>query len=217
MRKHIYADEAGNFDFSRKRGASCYFILTTVAIDDHGIESELLELRRELAWSKADIVREFHATEDQQSVRDKVFDVLKQYSFRIDATIVEKSKALPRIRASEETFYKYAWFYHMKYVAPRVSSKSDDLMVVAASIGTKRKEKDFRYSIQDVMKQTSPTRSIRVSMWPAAIDPCLQVADYCCWAIQRKWEASDCRSYNLIKDKIRSEYDLFARGTTSYY
>ena len=217
MRKHIYADEAGNFDFSRKQGASRYFILTTVAIDDHRIESELLELRRELAWNGIDIVREFHATEDRQPVRDKVFDVLKRYSFRIDATVLEKGKASPRIRAREETFYKYAWFYHMKHVAPRVASKSDDLVVIAASIGTKRKEKNFRYSIQDVMEQTSPTRSMRVNMWPAAIDPCLQVADYCCWAIQRKWESGDCRSYDLIKNKIWSEYDLFARGITWYY
>ena len=48
MRKYIYADEAGNFDFSNKPGGSRYFILTTVLIEDHRIESELLDLRREL-------------------------------------------------------------------------------------------------------------------------------------------------------------------------
>lgn len=217
MRKYIYADEAGNFDFSRKRGATRYFILTTVAIDDHGIETELLELRRELAWSGIDLTRSFHATEDRQLVRDRVFDVLIRRDFRVDATIMEKAKATPRIRAGDEVFYKYAWYYHMKYIAPKVSSKDDDLMVIAASIGTSRKERDFRYSIEDVMEQTSPAHVIRVNMWPAATDPCLQLADYCCWAIQRKWESGDARSYDLIRNKIVSEYDLFNRGRTLYY
>jgi hypothetical protein len=217
LRKYIYADEAGNFDFSRDRGASHYFILTAVLIDDHGIESEFLNLRRELVWEGTNLPEAFHATTDAQSIRDRVFELLSKYDFRVDATVVEKTKAIPRIRQTEETFYKYAWFYHMKYVAPRVASKPDELMVIAASIGTKRKLRDFRYAVEDVMAQTSPTRVMRVDMWPAAVDPCLQVADYCCWAIQRKWEGNDSRSYDLIKSKVRSEYNLFGGGTTSYY
>jgi hypothetical protein len=30
---------------------------------------------------------------------------------------------------------------------------------------------------------------------PHMSDPCLQVADYCTWAIQRKWERGDERSH----------------------
>jgi hypothetical protein len=49
-------------------------------------------------------------------------------------------------------------------------------------------------------------------MWPSASDPCLWVADYCTWAIQRKWERGDTRSDDLIKDRIRSEFDIWERG-----
>ena len=217
MKRYIYADESGNFDFSLNRGATRFFILTTVAIDDHGIESELLELRRELAWSEIDLTQGFHATEDLQEVRNRVFEVLNKYPFRVDATVLQKNKAFPWTRASEERFYKCAWFHHMKYVAPKVASRRDDLLVIAASIDTKRKQRDFRASVKDVVEQTARASIIRVNMWPAATDPCLQVADYCSWAIQRKWERGDTRSYDLIKGKIRSEYDLFARGTALYY
>ena len=85
--------------------------------------------------------REFHASEEQQEVRNEVFKVLNQFNFRIDATILDKPKTYEKIRASDELFYKYAWYYHMKYVAPRVATAADDLMVIAASIGTKRKER----------------------------------------------------------------------------
>lgn len=58
---------------------------------------------------------------------------------------------------------------------------------------------------------------MRRAFWPAASDPCLQVADYCSWALQRKWEVADLRSYNLIAPKVQSEFDLFAAGKTTYY
>ena len=217
MRKYIYADESGNFDFTNNQKASRYFILTTVLIDDHSVERELLDLRRELAWNGITLPREFHATEDTQFVRDQVFGVLNKYEFRIDATILEKRKVAPHITSTEEVFYKYAWFYHMRYVAPRVTLPTDELLVIAASIGVKRKLRGFLHAIKDVVEQTSPARAIQIDMWPASVDPCLQVADYCSWAIQRKWESGDHRSYDLIESKIRSEFDLLKTGTTYHY
>ena len=56
-----------------------------------------------------------------------------------------------------------------------------------------------------------------VAFWAYESDPCLQIADYCTWAIQRKWEGNDPRSHVLIADKIRSEFDVWQRGTTYYY
>ena len=105
----------------------------------------------------------------------------------------------------------------MKYVAPQVASWSDELFVIAASISHKRGPKGFRSAVEHVVSQTSPTRTSQVDAWPASTAPCLQVADYCCWAIHRKWERSDARSYELVKDKIRSEYDIFRGGNTLYY
>ena len=95
MKRYIYIDEAGNFDFSAKAGASRYFILTSVVIDDHKIAADLLELRRELAWDGVELRQGFHATEDKQEVRDRVFAVLNLYPFRVDATVLQKNKAEP--------------------------------------------------------------------------------------------------------------------------
>ena len=217
MRKYLYADESGDFNFSDSPRASRYFILTTVLIDDHGIESALLDLRRELAWEGLRLPQEFHATEDLQLVRDRVFAVLNRYDFRIDATVLEKRKVNPNRRSSEEKFYQYACFYHLRYVVPRVASAADELLVIASSIGIKRKKEDFRFAVEVSMSQTSATDAVQVDAWPAAVEPCLQVADYCSWAIQRKWERGDTRSYDLIKDKIHSEHDLFAGGNRLYY
>ena len=217
MRKYIYADESGNFDFSPNPKASKYFILTTVLLTDHKIASALFELRRQLAWAGFNMRSGFHATEDKQLVRNAVFDILSQHSFRVDATILDKRKSQPHMRNTNMRFYQYAWFYHMKHVTPKIATNQDEILVVAATIATKKKDAAFGAAIKDVMEQVSPTSSLRNTLWPAASDPCLQIADYCSWAIQRKWETGDERSYQLIKNNIASEYDLFKRGTVNYY
>jgi hypothetical protein len=214
----VFADEAGNFDFSRNVGASRYFILTTVTLTDPLAGAELLRLRHRLLAEGAGPDRgDFHAAEDQQAVRDRVFAVLAPQTFRVDCTLLEKSKAMPHVRSSNARFYKVAWFYHMKHVAPLIAGPGDLLAVVGASLGERKKQKAFRAAILDVAFQTSRAAKTQVACWSASCDPCLQIADYCSWAIQRKWERGDTRSYGLIAAKIASEYDLWAGGTTHYY
>lgn len=92
------------------------------------------------------------------------------------------------------------------------------LLLTGASIGgTKARKAAFHKAIDEVVSQVLPLVKVQTAFWPAASDPCLQVADYCTWAIQRKWERADLRSYDLIKRKIRSEYDLWRIGTIHYY
>ncbi|HEX6372165.1 MAG TPA: DUF3800 domain-containing protein [Longimicrobium sp.] len=213
----VFADESGNFDFSRKQGASRYFILTTIACPSFQVGDALLRLRREIAWEGHGTDSEFHATTDTQAVRDRVFDVLRAHDFRIDATILEKAKANPHTRSTEDRFYKLAWWLHMKHVAPRVVRARDELFVVGASLGVKKKRAVMHDAVKDVIRRVSPTTDFRTASWNAHSEPCLQVADYCCWAVSRKGEKGDDRSYVLIGDKIRSEFDVFRSGRTLYY
>jgi len=211
------ADESGNFDFSRRNGASLYFILTTVTCTDFAVGDELLALRRDMVWRGMAVDSEFHATDDALEVRAEVFDLLRRHDFRVDATILEKAKAQPHTRASEETFYRYAWYYHLKHLAPRVVRENDELLVVGASLGTRKKRRLMHDAVKDVVRQVTPTVHYRTASWSAQSEPCLQVADYCCWAIARKWERGDDAAYDLIREKIKSEFDVWRRGTTLYY
>jgi len=217
-RIHLYGDESGNFDWQHPPKASKYFILTTVVVDgSHQIAHDLLSLRRELAWKGVDIDREFHATEDAQAIRDEVFKIIGGHSLRVDATILEKAKAQPHLRVTPERFYQYAWFYHMRHVRPLVAGAGDELFVVAASVGTKKKRKAFQGGVDDVLTQVAGKCIYETACWPAAIDPCLQVADYCCWAIFRRFESNDNRSYDLIKHHVKTMFDLFKNGVKYYY
>ena len=37
----------------------------------------------------------------------------------------------------------------------------------------------------------------------------LQLADYCCWAMFRKWERGDTGYLDRIQSAVRSEFDIF--------
>ena len=214
----MFADEFGNFDFSLKVGASRYFGLTTVTFfDDQQAREDLRKLRFDLAWEGVAHSGPFRASTDQQVIRDRVFAVLEPHTFRVDATMLEKRKVNPQLQSSRTRFYQYAWWLHMKYVAPRIANANDELLVIAASIGTKKELGGFQRSVRDVMERVSPSITTTTAQWPANTDTGLQIADYCSWAIQRKWVRNNVRSYDVIRDKIRSEFDAFSKGSTYYY
>ena len=220
MRRFVFADEAGDFEFARKNNVSRYFIVCAISLDSCEIGQELLKLRRELMWDGIQIDDYFHATADKQLVRDRVFQLLNSFDFEIYAQVLEKSKAQPQIRTTRHRFYKHAWLYLFRHAMPRIVRQPEDqLMVTTASIGVKKGQADFSEAVLDVLKQTQrvDAGSWRTTFCSSASDPCLQVADYCTWAIQRKWERGDERSYDLIKSKIKYEYDLWSRGSRHFY
>jgi hypothetical protein len=45
----------------------------------------------------------------------------------------------------------------------------------------------------------------------------LQIADYCTWAIYRKWSLADPRSFQFIVPVVQKEWDFFQAETTTYY
>jgi hypothetical protein len=225
-RKYLYADESGNFDFrdhTTNRGATRYFAVGTILFeeDEHrvALERALLHLRNEMIHDGLPLKNGvFHATEDQQVVRDAVFEVLARHQFKVDVTILEKAKAQPHIRQSEEGFYKYAWFYHMKYFGNRSFEPDDDLTVICSTLGTKKRQRLFREAVEDVVTQCCDFRvKRRVVALPCASDVCLQAADYALWAVMRDVEQGDDRSRRLIKKKIRSNFQLFGLGNRYYY
>lgn len=180
---------------------------------------ELLKLRRELVWEGLTLGDYFHASHDKQAVRDRVFALLSQHDFRIYAQVLEKSKAQPQIRETEQRFYQHAWFYLFRHAMPKIVRPLDELLVTTAAIGTNKGKKIFAGCVEDVLAQTVKLDKDdwRASFCSAGSDPCLQVADYCTWAIQRKWEKGDDRSYKIIESRIAYEFDLWGHGSKHYY
>lgn len=215
--RYVFADEAGCFTFKKVKGASKYFLLCTLSTDDCTIANDLLNIRRNLAIDGDSERNKLHATSDKQATRDQVFEVLKRHHFRVDATLLEKSKAQPQTRKDDATFYRYAWFYHFQFVGPQLLNGADKLLITAAALGQKKTRAAFKLAVNNVLQQTTARAKWECSFIDSSNDPLLWAADYCAWAIQRKWESNDNRSHELIANKIKSEFDLWKNGVIHYY
>lgn len=216
-RIHVYSDESGCFAFKRNRRASKYFLVCTVAMADCSIGASLLDLRRDMIWRGMPVGDQYHASEDRDEVREEVYDLISKHELRIDATLLEKSKARPHVRATRESFFKYAWFYHFRHVGPKVMAGRTEIAITAAAIGTNKDQAVFTAAVNDVLQQTIQRQQWRTFFPRAVADPCVQVADYCAWALRRKWERNDETWYDKISNQVSTQYDLWKTGAHHYY
>jgi len=95
---YLFVDESGNFDFSSPKGTK-YFTLASVSTFNPCLFKEkILGFKYELL-EKGYNKEMFHATEDEQVVRDKIFGFIKDLSgdFEIDSVIVQKNKTNPTL------------------------------------------------------------------------------------------------------------------------
>ena len=217
MDRYLFSDEAGDFTFNRNPNVSRYFIICTLTSNTLDMSVALTRLRHELIHEGLPVGDYFHATTDKQAVRDRVYAEMLKHSFRFQATICEKSKAQPQVTKSKARFYQYPWYYHFKYGLARRLKDGDRLTVTAASIGTKKERKTYTNALNDVVQQSAPDIPWAVDFRPAMACPMLQAADYCAWAVQRKWERGDQQSYDLIASHLDYEYDLWAKGDKHHY
>jgi len=217
MELYLFSDEAGCFTFAKGPHISKHFIICTLTTSGLGLAEALVRLRHVLLREGLPVGDYFHATTDAQAVRDRVYAEMLKHDFKFQATICEKSKAQPQVRASKARFYQYPWYYHFKHgIAPHLG-KGTSLVVTAASIGTKKERLTYTNALKDVVNQSAPDIPWVVDFRPSMADNLLQAADYCAWAVQRLWEKDDGKSFDPLKDRCTYHYELWKHGTKHYY
>lgn len=204
-RVEVWGDESGNLDFDSKTGSK-YFVVSTMTVADAGLTTGLLDLRRELDRRGFALPDGFHATEDKQAVRDEVFRLLTSSLVRADFTYYTKSRVYPRIQEDLDYFYRWAWFYHMRHVLPRIVPTEGDLFIGIATLGVRKKRELYATALREVVGQCLRAVRPHCAYWSAASHPCLQAADYYTWAVGRWLESGDDRSLEPIRPQIGTLY-----------
>lgn len=214
---YLFLDEAGNFDFSPT--GTKYFCLSAIScIRPFAWDSALLGLKNDLLESDLNICR-FHASEDKQAVRDKVFRIIQDHisSLRIDSFIVEKRKTHPALQNIETLFPELMGFLSHYILGQLQEEVSEKVVIITDLIPVNKKRTIVEKTIKQIL--VSRFHGGRYSIYHHPSHSCLslQVADYCNWAIYRKWERGDRRSYDIIKGGIKSEIEISKSQTTLYY
>lgn len=217
---NIFIDESGNFDFSPN--GTRYFLLTAVSTTDcDALYSDYFRLRHRIAATGLGL-EEFHATEDRQAVRNQMFDLLQEHvahgCFTVDAVIAQKNKTHPSIQ-DDAGFYARLLRILLRWVfRHRATTEVDKINAWAARIGTRKKRTVFEKAVKSWLANDLNARvPYDVFTLGSASHPMLQVADYCCWALNKKWKDGDTRPYEKIRKAVLTEFDVFRVGRTEYY
>jgi len=215
---YIFLDEAGNLDFSPT--GTKYFLLGALTKERpfHAYK-ELTELKYDLAELGLDL-EYFHAAEDNQATRNRVFDIVRGNlgGVRVDALVVEKCKTGPAMRA-EEQFYPRMLGCLLDYILKQHDlSLYREVIVFTDTLPVQKRRTALEKAVKTTLAAVLPsTARYRLLHHASKSNLDLQIADYCTWAIYRKWNSGDARSYQHIQSAVTSEFDIFRTSTTRYY
>ena len=212
---YLFFDESGDFNFSPS-GSPYYYFGALTTRDPLPISHALTEVRYELIRNGLELER-FHATEDRQHVRDRVFAALGAYGgFEFDCVVVEKRKAHPSLYDAARFYPQFA-AYLLRYVFKRYADPKEPVILITDRIPVKKREQAVEKAFKTFMRTELGDRSFSVLHHASAAHPCLQAADYCTWAVHKKWKDNELRPFNAVSRFVRSEFDIFANGTETHY
>jgi hypothetical protein len=219
---HIHLDESGDWKFTPK-SPSKYLILTMAwTYEPRPLATALTSCRFGVV-KRGSSLEAFHACEDRQAVRDQVVQTLVAHGdWHFASVVLEKCKINPTLYEPDEFYPKFAGALlkfvlrgsHCRKGTDNVLVFSDTLPMTAAK----------REGVLKAMKQTCASclaTDVRhhVFSYRSHSNKWLQVVDYCCWAMSRKWERNDNRTYDQLRPRLAApELVITDRGDgTTYY
>jgi hypothetical protein len=203
---YLFLDEGGNLDFS-SRGTK-HFILTSIT------KPRAIKLHAPLTEFKYDLLERginieyFHASEDNKTVRDRVFEIIKSNlkGWRVDSVIVDKQTVEIAWR-KETRFYPRLLALLIRRVLQDFDlSQFSRVIIITDQIPLTHRRQAVAKSIKITLKDLLPP-DIHYGVFhhDSKSNFDLQIVDYCSWAIYRKWERRDGHFYQMIQPTIESE------------
>jgi len=209
-----FLDESGNYQFTRHH-ANFLVYAAVVTSTPSLFCQEFSDLKYEL-HAQGTCLERFHACEDVQAVRNRVFGIISALTgYAIHSIIVRKNRVNPVLH--KYGVYSIAYRTLLRYLIG--SWKLDRVCIVVDTVPDQSHQVTLKSTLKARTTEIMNARGIPFSIdhHTSCSHALLQVADYCAWAIYRKWANNDVRSYAHIQGRIRNEYDIFANGDTNYY
>lgn len=196
---YSFLDEGGNFDFSP--GGTRYFTLTAVtthrpfvlhnALDD--LQHELLEQGRGLLG--------FHCTEDRKAVRRDVFDCILGHLDRLHivGVVIEKARVREEDRAPERFYPLIAEHLLAQVFSESPSAARAPRVIITDSLPVQKKRRAVEKALKQGLAARLPQATRYHLLHQSSISHLgLQVADYCNWAIFRRFQQGEQHYFDRL-------------------
>ena len=213
---HLYLDESGDLTFSPV-GTKHYVFAVAWTLDPLPVVSDLASLRFDLLKQGYDLPS-FHAAPDKQVHRNAVVEVLLRHdNWRFAAIVVEKSKVNPALREPRIFYPKFASMVLRFVLRERWTGPATHVLAFTDPL-PQRKHREPITAAFKITCRENLNLPFNIYHHPRHSNYWLQVVDYCSWAVYRKWENQDLRTYRQIGRRLATwELDVLRYGTTHYY
>ena len=206
---YLFLDEAGNLDFSST--GTKYFVLGGITKERpfHAYK-ELTEFKYDQV-ERGTALEYFHASENAQAVRNGVFDIIEKNmgGVAVDAIIVEKQKVAALLRDEDQFFPKVLGTLLREILKHYPLAEFAEVIVFTDSLPVQRKRTAVEKGVKMTLAAMLPASvRYRVLHHASKSNLDLQIADYCTWAIYRKWSVGDDRSFRPVQAAVRREWDV---------
>lgn len=201
---YLYFDEAGDLNF--KGFGTRHFLCGVLATRDPWSIDEAIYSARKRVYHGRLVKESFHAAEELQAVRNVVFEAIQNTGgFEYFVSVVEK-KNVPSSYHDQARFYTFIADFTLRNALQHFPT-ADPIYLVTDRLPLKNKQdaivKGFKNCLAELAEDGN--RRYALSHDSLAGHPCLQVADYMNWAVYRKWESEDRRSYDIVSNFIKRE------------
>lgn len=232
-----YVDEAGDGvlfgsggrDRLQDEDAAKFFILGMVLCPNPSEVAEVLARLREFlkanplyasisSFAKA---RSFHAKDDHAEIRSKVFDLIITLDFKIFAVVKEMRAVRDYVlgRNQMDSTYRYhpneLYDLTVRMLFKQRLHQAERCRITFARRGQADRTAALRQQLTKAQEgffkehpNASTTTSIDVVPAYPHEQPCLQLADYALWAIQRCYEKGEPRFLNALWPKVSLLHDV---------
>ena len=137
---------------------------------------------------------------------------------RIDSLVIEKRKTAPTLW-EDRRFYPEMLGRLLADVLPKeLATDAEECIVITDKIPVNKRRRAVEKGVQLALAELLPKKmKYRILHHESRSHYGLQIADYGCWAIFRKWQRGDTTYYDRIQSAVRSESDIFRNQATNYY
>lgn len=162
----------------------------------------------------------FHAKDDHAEIRAKVFEFLTECDFKFYAVIKDMRKVRDYVRERNNMDIEYRYkpdeLYDLtvRMLFKNHLHKHSRYEIIFAPRGRSDRTNKLRLELEKSRKRflrehsKNHTPDIIVNAMYPHQAPCLQVVDYCLWALQRCYEKYEARFLHALWDKASVIHDV---------
>lgn len=89
--------------------------------------------------------------------------------------------------------------------------------MITDRIPVSKKRRAVEKAFKSYIRGNLANRPFTVLHHASASHICLQAADYCNWAVYKKWNDGERRPYDVVRQFIKSEFDIVSHGREYFY